>query len=635
MNLGSEKFKHQLNNKAKYFEGKIYWKNGNQDVKNLNDPIDHTSVDTVKYIPQNFLEKICTEITESDFVAELESSIFSHIKVEDRAEKESLKELIDFYSNTIMESIIDMKKDLNKINNTIIQIEKHLRPDNKEKLENQLKRKQIELAALIKPKKVSEPTKLSPDKEKEQKIAIHQLTRIRNILQFEEKKLVENKEKIKKHKIDVENLKQVKEKIENFRQVYKKLKLDIEETLQEHGIKFENTVSININISKIDKCISNYQKQMNKILPLLDENMPNSIPTRITRCEQIKEQLQEKLDKPSKEYQEYLNQLKHWEKQKEEITGKKDLPDTIEYFKHQIEELRKLPNQLKNNKIKRLKIAQDIYSKKTELAERYRKLYKGVQKFISEQELIQKELNLQFSVSFKLYDHFSNNFFDFINQGVTGSFCGLDKGGSELESLIKTTDFNRKEDVKKLLENIVNRINFNYQKNKMKSDDVEKQLRKGKNIIDFYDYVFSLDYLNPEYSLMMNGKLPEQLSPGERGHLLLIFYLLIEKDRKPLVLDQPEENLDNQTIYKCLVPCIQEAKKHRQVIIVTHNPNIAVVSDAEQVIYAEHNRKGDMAITYESGAIENPVINKKILDVLEGTRPAFDNRDSKYFEGKK
>jgi ABC-type lipoprotein export system ATPase subunit len=122
----------------------------------------------------------------------------------------------------------------------------------------------------------------------------------------------------------------------------------------------------------------------------------------------------------------------------------------------------------------------------------------------------------------------------------------------------------------------------------------------------------------------------EQLSPGERGNLLLIFYLLVDRDDIPLVVDQPEENLDNQTVYKTLVPCIKDAKKRRQIIMVTHNPNLAVVCDAEQIIYAEMKKGQGNEVTYLSGSIEDPVINTKVVDVLEGTRPAFDNRDQKY-----
>ena len=141
--------------------------------------------------------------------------------------------------------------------------------------------------------------------------------------------------------------------------------------------------------------------------------------------------------------------------------------------------------------------------------------------------------------------------------------------------------------------------------------------------------MFSLDYLEVKYKLKLDNKNMEQLSPGERGILLLIFYLVLDKDNSPLIIDQPEDNLDNQSIYKKLVPFIRDAKNRRQVIMVTHNPNIAVACDAEQIISCNMN-KDNCSIDYKTGSIENADINEQIVDVLEGTMPAFTLRKSKY-----
>jgi hypothetical protein len=64
--------------------------------------------------------------------------------------------------------------------------------------------------------------------------------------------------------------------------------------------------------------------------------------------------------------------------------------------------------------------------------------------------------------------------------------------------------------------------------------------------------------------------------------------------------------------------------------MVTHNPNLAVVCDAEQIIHAKFERASDSKISYESGAIENTVLNEVVVTVLEGTKPAFTNRSGKY-----
>jgi ABC-type transport system involved in cytochrome bd biosynthesis fused ATPase/permease subunit len=123
------------------------------------------------------------------------------------------------------------------------------------------------------------------------------------------------------------------------------------------------------------------------------------------------------------------------------------------------------------------------------------------------------------------------------------------------------------------------------------------------------------------------------LSPGERGTLLLVFYLLIDKSDMPLVIDQPEGNLDNHTVAKVLVDCLKAARNRRQVFIITHNPNLAVVCDADQIVHANMDKVSGNEITYTSGSLENPAMSTYMTDVLEGTRWAFEVRGAKYEVG--
>ena len=74
--------------------------------------------------------------------------------------------------------------------------------------------------------------------------------------------------------------------------------------------------------------------------------------------------------------------------------------------------------------------------------------------------------------------------------------------------------------------------------------------------------------------------------------------------------------------------CIKIAKQRRQVTMVTHNPNLAVVCDAEQIIYATAIKR--INILHASGAIESPDIRSLVITILEGTQPAFVNRQKKY-----
>ena len=110
----------------------------------------------------------------------------------------------------------------------------------------------------------------------------------------------------------------------------------------------------------------------------------------------------------------------------------------------------------------------------------------------------------------------------------------------------------------------------------------------------------------------------------------MVFYLLLDREEIPIIIDQPEQNLDNESVVKLLVGCIRKATDRRQVIIVTHNPNLAVVCDADQLICMSIDKSGGNRIEFSSGAIEDNLINRTAVDVLEGTYPAFDNRRKKY-----
>lgn len=117
----------------------------------------------------------------------------------------------------------------------------------------------------------------------------------------------------------------------------------------------------------------------------------------------------------------------------------------------------------------------------------------------------------------------------------------------------------------------------------------------------------------------------DKLSMGQKG-IVLLKLELAEGDH-PLIVDQPEENLDNKYIYEELVGALREAKKNRQVIIATNNANLVVNTDAEQVIAAEFENN---IISYKSGPLESPQMRDFIIPVLEGGEAAFKKRERKY-----
>ena len=146
----------------------------------------------------------------------------------------------------------------------------------------------------------------------------------------------------------------------------------------------------------------------------------------------------------------------------------------------------------------------------------------------------------------------------------------------------------------------------------------------------FAHWIFGTDHITVRYEISYDGVDIRKLSPGTRGIVLLLLYLALDdSDDRPLIIDQPEENLDPKSVFDELVALFIAAKAKRQVIIVTHNANLVINTDADQIIVAEagpHPSGGLPPIRYAAGGLENAAIRKAICDILEGGEAAFRER---------
>lgn len=143
-------------------------------------------------------------------------------------------------------------------------------------------------------------------------------------------------------------------------------------------------------------------------------------------------------------------------------------------------------------------------------------------------------------------------------------------------------------------------------------------------------WLYGTEHIAIHYSIDYDGIDIRKLSPGTRGIVLLLLYLALdEADDRPLIIDQPEESLDPKSIFDELVELFQAAKQKRQVILVTHNANLVVNTDADQVIVASvgPHRPGQLPpISYLSGGLESAHIRTAVCDILEGGERAFQER---------
>jgi len=620
--LKKNRFRGKTGEPAKHFIAKATWGDGQVLEKNLNEDPANENVEYVKYIPQGHFEELCNAHVsgQSDsFEQELRSVIFSHADDATRLGAHNFDQLIEEQESALRSQFDSLRSALHKVNRQISSVEGQMSDETRRAINELLIQKERLLLehTKVKPEEVPEPTS---ELSTEQQQASAELTDIAREIEVIVIQLEANKVELTQLAVKKKSCLNIKEGVEVVKRSITQFKADYLNDAITLDLDVNTLISLEIKeqeLSEIEDHISTRNREVEAMNQLLDLNMHSLIDRRSP--------LSAKLNGPQQSYQQYLELLKVWEEKKVGIVGLKDLPDTLEGLKHRLEQLNELPVSRATLQAQRLSLTEQIFDRLDEQRISREALFNPVQELIQNNALIRDEYKLQFKAEVKSTPELIyTKLFALVKQ-TTGEFRGDSESLSVLKDMMDRHDVSDMSSLLKFVQELHDKL-----EGVSKLPGVESLLKKDRTAIEVYDFIFGLEYLDPRYTLMFQDAQIGQLSPGQRGALLLIFYLLVDKGNKPIILDQPEENLDNETIVSLLVPVLTEAKQKRQIIMVTHNPNLAVVCDAEQIIHCEFTRSNSHNINYISGAIECSVINNKVVDVLEGTMPAFDNRKIKY-----
>jgi len=626
--LNTNRFRNQQN-KAENFEALLKWESGVAVAKKLSDVVAQYEKESVRYVPQSFFEKVTNEVAIhkcSDFDKELKKVIFSHIPESDRLGLANLDQLLEHHITIVQESLKTFRARLDSINIKIFRLEDETSERQLQQIKAQIEAKKQELEA-------HDANKLlSIQKPEEQSVKSEQLEGYRT-------KIEELKQQVNEKEGELTNLKKrhltVQQVSASLNQSIEQFKLSLQENSErlkhmDMCIDLDSFIKVTFDDSSLKEFEAEIFSGINRLNQELSPENANSLVDKIQRTEEEANQLQNTLNAAESLYQDYLNNQQEWEFGREKILGSLEDVESLTYLEEKLRRQRDdSPEELDELRSQRVGLVKNIYQQLDQLKQIYEKLASPVQASINQHELTREKYGLDFKVTL-VHASFVDRFLSFINQGRTGSFMGKEAGREKLLKICSQYDFHLENDVNAFVEEILSHLKLDCRCDPPIRVEISPQLKQNTLTQTVYNFLFGLEYLQPEYSLQLDGKEMKQLSPGERGVLLLIFYLLIDKEDCPLLIDQPEENLDNQSVYNLLVPAIKEAKKRRQIFLVTHNPNLAVVCDAEQLIHASIDKYDGNRVNYQSGAIENPMFNKFALDILEGTQPAFDVRRGTY-----
>lgn len=400
----------------------------------------------------------------------------------------------------------------------------------------------------------------------------------------------ENKQKLELYTENIKEIKLAELKKEKIEKVVSKMKL------------FEEEVNPEIvEISK-DLSIISFKKQIDE-LQLITDNLNKTIEGKGKENESIKEQF-------SEIYKGDLSSLlENAEKYKSTI---ETINERFKLIRKQDEKLSKIKTSkndistLLNTELnKQVEIINDAWSNTLE----------GNTSWTIEQKALMKQILSDREIEIKGKIYFNvKQFYIGLRDCINGTYWRNKNKEGELENHFKITD---------------ELSFFNFLKNKLENELIEnKDYYYVNDIENYFSNIKKRQiylYVQPETTY--KNKTLDKISVGQRGTVYLCLKLATSTFSIPIIYDQPEDDLDNQFIINELVDIFKSIKKFRQVIIVTHNANLVVNSDTEQVVIAQNI---DEVLSYNSGSLENEDIIENVCTILEGGKYAFEQRKNRY-----
>jgi len=456
---------------------------------------------------------------------------------------------------------------------------------------------------------------------------------------------------------------------EGIKKEIDKLKNDIDSLQKKSGLTSEELQKYNElseKKQKINEQISNIQSDVEIISELKDylsdekENLLDAIINRyfnLLSTEDIKKkvgEIKDSIENFFTDISDEVEKLINYQKQKElkklqeeisdidknltpyisKLKAEKVLQHKEKLYKEEISKLNKiseLEKKIKNN-------IDAIENKKVSIIENYKKIYNGYKQlanyFKEKEKILGEELLLNLKVGFKEQEFTAVLRDMFIIPDIKKKFGEL---------------FDYKEELSYQFENSEKHVEFI---EKMVGYVLNNEIKIAK-----YKYVEETlikllgDYFYLDFSITYKGDALEKMSPGKRNLVILKIIIGLSKDKWPILIDQPEDNLDNRSVYEDLVEFVKNSKKNRQIILITHNPNLVVGTDSEEVIVCNQEGQGEdtqkkmYRFEYISGALENSFrlskeeepailyrqgIKQHVCEILEGGEEAFEKREKKY-----
>lgn len=624
--LKDTRFLRNKGREAREYDATLDWCDGTSRQISLDQRFVASEPVRVDYLPQSLIERVCSadpdSVEKRQFEREIEQVVFRHVPAADRGDSVSLRDYVDRQSKYPKEKLAEARGKLQEAAAALIDLEsaqERLLALNLDErlLVIQEQIADIEAQIVILKASLDERHRVAGAATEALSARRDDAVRRRNELADEIREtarvLAESTERLR-------NAAEVRQRLADAVVVAEGYARALAEILgAEPSAFFQMSMAEEV-VDRLVRDIDDQTKALQKQLSDPTEGLTARAERASLEILEVERNLQEQAAGTEAE----LTTLADLELRRSHLIGDAGNVDSMLGLRALVAQRDSIPDQHRAAR-NRLKASfREVHDASMAIFAVQRDAYGGATDFVAGNELCQ-QVGLEFGVELRARD-FLASWVEMVNKQRLSEFPEVaDSGDRDL--LLEGVDLGSAEALYESLYKIEARLTAAKGASGGQPRMLSSIMRSAYRADDLLSAIYGLRWLEGQYVIRSSGHELSELSPGQRGLVLLMFYLLVDTSDRPLLLDQPEENLDNQTVRNLLIPALRSAIARRQVVAVTHNPNLAIVGDADQLIAAAYI---DGSFEYTSGSLAQQTIGAHTIDVLEGTREAFDNREQKY-----
>ena len=416
--------------------------------------------------------------------------------------------MIEYKTEELKGRIGNLRREIDRVNGELVRLEERAAPAYVARVEALLRQKQQELKAHkeIEPAKVEQPGEVSPEQKAANDVIAAKLTAERTILNRIDTEMAEMAQQQKTLTEKVALARKVEGKIDNFESEYARLDRETAPDLEKLGLSLATLVSLTVYKAALTAARDKFIAEKTFADGALDDAGADSLPAQKAACLQRIAGFQGQLDAPNKRFQEYNEALRAWQEKGFLIEGAADKPDTLKGYEAQLSYLKtSLPGDVEKLRTQRREIARGIHKCVAAIRDAYKELFSAVQELIGSSVIIKEGFGLTFESSIIERNLESDLFDKYVSANVAGSFYRKDKG-TALEEVRADFDVNDENEALAYVEKIISYLERDMRIVQQTPTGIASQLRKNVDVKALYDFLWGLGYLEPEYSLKLDGK---------------------------------------------------------------------------------------------------------------------------------